>query len=209
MAVGDHFRLALLGGLAGQSIVSVWHYRQSTANTSAVNDVTSLANAFDDALLSTNALLDPLSHDVGYGIIESRSFPLPGTPPVGFDKKVAYLGSIATPALPPSVAAVIRRRTQYLGRAYRGRIFLAGLAAASVAGGIITAGGVLTDLVTLATAMQTPIFAAAAGSPTFVPELCKVVGPGPIYSYKANDITSTFVDPTLRSQRRREVGVGA
>ncbi len=55
--VGDHFRLAISGTLAAQQIVNVFHYRQSTGNTSTLSDVESLARAFDAKFITGSARL--------------------------------------------------------------------------------------------------------------------------------------------------------
>ena len=212
MAVGDHFRAAVVGNLASQEIVSVFHFRQSSANASGVSDVQSLAEAISDKYFITGDWQDPLSEDIEWTRIEARTFPLPGTPPVGHDKAILMQGSIALPALPPASAVVIRRRTAFLGRAYRGRIFLAGLAKDNAVAGQVSGAPVIAALNTLATTFATQVIAAAAGSPAFVPEICAII-PNPAvpgtFVYRATDITSCVLDKVIRSQRRREIGVGA
>lgn len=212
MALGDHYRLAVVGDLAGQQVVNVYHYRQTSANTSANSDVASLAIAFDELALATDVLTDPLSDDLTWQLLQSRSFPLPGTPPVGSDRAVNYPGLRASPALPPSNAVVVKRKTAFLGRAYRGRIFLPGLPSAAAVDGLITAAGTYqAEIGVIASFLKTPIQAAAAGSPSFQPELCKVIPkpiPPPDFMYQATDVTASGFDKIIRSQRRREIGVG-
>lgn len=211
MAVGDHFRLALVGGLNSQEIVQVHHYRQSTANTSADSDVKSLAKAFKEYFIDSSVLLDCQAQAVGYGTIESRSFPLPPTPVVGYDQALVTTGTVEETALPPAVACVIRKRTQYLGRKYRGRTFLAGLGVGAVSGGVVSDATTITNLGTLADTIAAAIVSATAGSPTFVPEICTILRDPDtlVYSYRANDIITAVLDKTLRSQRRREIGRGS
>lgn len=213
MPVGDHFRVAIDGGLAGQQIVTTFQYRQSTANTSTLSDVESLARAIGNVMLTgTSKLIDCQSQDVDYGTIESRSFPLPGVPMVGYDLGVVKTGQEAIASLPPSCAAVIKRRTGFLGRKYRGRIFLPGVPVDYVTDGEITDAGYIATLAALAAAIIAPIAWTAGGSPTFVPELCVVVGDGSVgdpYAYRATDIISAVLDKKIRSQRRREVGRGS
>jgi len=209
MAIGDHFRLAFSGGLAGQEIVNVWHYRQSTANTSGNSDVKSLALAFNVGIVP--ALRACVTVDFTYVMIESRSFPLPPVPMVGHDEALADSGDVAGASLPPSVAVVIRRRTAFLGRKYRGRLFLAGVDVAAVVDGQVTDAGTLANLAILGSKLSGPIVDAAVGSPTFTPEICTILfdeGTG-IYSYRATDVNGFTVDKVVRSQRRREIGRGS
>lgn len=213
MAAGDHFRLAAVGSLAGQLIVNTFHYRQSTGNTSTLSDTESLARAWNAKFLDPTArLVNVQAQAMEWKLIESRSFPLPGTPMVGYDLVTTETGVVEEVALPPSVAAIIRRKTALLGRKYRGRIYIAGLGVGTTASGLINDAGTITDLGDLAIALYAPLTWTAGGSPTFIPEICTVVSDGatpPVYSYRATDITYAVVDLVLRSQRRREVGVGA
>lgn len=213
MAVGDHFRVALLGELAGQLVVAVLHYRQSTGNTSTLTDVESLANASAVKFVGVaGKLVACQSQDVTQKLIEARTFPLPGGILLGFDKAISQPGLVAEAALPPSTAAVIRKKTARLGRAYRGRMFVPGLGISTVVDGVIDDAGTITDLGDLGIAISAALTWTAGGSPTFIPEICTIVGDGSIgdpFAYRANDITSTVVDLVLRSQRRREVGRGA
>ena len=212
--VGDHFRLAVVGALAAQQIVNVFHYRQSTGNTSTLSDVESLARAWDAKFLSGSArLINVQAQAMAWKTIESRTFPLPGDPLLGYDLATTLTGVVEEVALPPTVAAVIRRKTARLGRAYRGRIFIAGLGIGTTASGLINDAGTITDLGDLATALFASLTWTAGGSPTFIPEIATILksGPGPVftYTYRANDIVSATVDLVLRSQRRREVGRGS
>lgn len=212
--VGDHFRLAISGTLAAQQIVNVFHYRQSTGNTSTLSDVESLARAFDAKFITGSArLVNVQAQAMAWKVMESRTFPLPGDPLLGYDLATAVTGVVEEVALPPTVAAVVRRKTARLGRAYRGRIFVAGLGVGTTASGIINDAGTITDLGDLATALFASITWTAGGSPTFVPEICTIINTGtvpvPVWAYRANDIVTATVDLVLRSQRRREVGRGS
>jgi hypothetical protein len=74
----------------------------------------------------------------------------------------AVPGTAATTALPPQVAVAITLRTAFAGRAFRGRVFLGGLAAATAdADGRIN-GGVNTAGVDLVTALSAAMLAQGA-----------------------------------------------
>jgi len=210
MAVGDLFRLAAVGGLNGQQIVNVFHYQQTTANTSGVTETESLARAWNAQVFPD--LLAAITSDAQYGIIESRSFVMPGGVLVGYDLPVSTVGGEDPPTLPPTVAVVIRKKTSRLGRKYRGRNYFAGVAVADVsAGSLVTSGTTLTRWNALATAMLVNPVWTASGSPTFTPVIAaydKDEDGVPI-ALRSQPLTTTFLDMILRSQRRREIGVGA
>ncbi len=209
MAIGDHFRVAFSGLLAGQQIVSVWHYRQGSANTSANSDVKSLALGFEASVVPS--IQAAVTADFTYGTIESRSFPLPPVPVVGYDEVLTDSGGVAGVSLPPSVAIVLRRRTAFLGRKYRGRMFLAGVDVATITDGVVSDVGQIALLDTLGGKLHTAFAFTAIGSPTFVPEICTILydEPTDTYSYRATDVTGYDLDKIVRSQRRREIGRGS
>lgn len=209
MAVGDHFRLALVGTYAAQQIVNVFHYRQTTVNVSGNTDVNELASAFSGGTLTD--LLAATVNAYTANTIESRTFPLPGIALMGVDVPVGLTGDLATPGMPPSVAVVLKRLTAFLGRKYRGRIFLVGCPRTAVTGGTITDAGQLTLYSNFSARLNSAITSGNAGAPTFQPELNVVVPlvPGPGFGYRATDVTNAVVTTILRSQRRREVGVGS
>lgn len=131
-----------------------------------------------------------------------------------FDDLVAQLeGGIAQEALPPSVALVVRRHTNIVGRRNRGRWFLCGLPKTySVAGQLnvnpfVAAGGDAAVGDMTIGQLQAP-----GGIPIADPVLPRpnreLQEPFSIVSYDPRTITGSLVDVVLRSQRRRENGVG-
>jgi hypothetical protein len=210
MAVGDVFKVAASGDLYGQLIVNVFHYQQQTGNSSGLSEVESLARAWNDQVFPD--LLATVGESMQYGTIEARSFVPAGGVLVGFDLPVTGVGELDDPTLPPTVAVVIRKRTGRLGRRYRGRNYFAGVAASDVASGaLVTSGGTPTRWGALATAILASIVWTATGSPTFIPVVA-ALDPSVVVTpvgVRATPVTTTFLDQILRSQRRREIGVGA
>lgn len=208
MAVGDIFRTAIIGALNAQSVVNVQHWRQSTANSSGLSEVESLARGVDRSIVEQMALYQ--SNDVIYGAIESRTFNAPGVPISGYDLAISRAGGIESPACPPTVAVVVRKRTAYLGRKYRGRNYIAGIPVESVEVGQVNAGA-LSDWVDTAGLFSQSITWTTGGSPTFQPVIAALDGSvivAPV-GVRWNVIISSALDRVLRSQRRREIGVGA
>jgi len=209
MAVGDIFRIALVGGLNSQEVVNVFHYRQTTANSSVNSDVKSAALAFRDVMLPLVA--DAMSRDVQYGVIESRSFIPPGGPMVGWDEAVSEPGHVDEDAAPPTVAVVIRKKTAFLGRKYRGRNYFAGVPVVDIVSGKIGVGHE-SLWQNLRDGMAGTIAASGvAGTPTFAPVIAAldssvIVTP---VGVRWQAITQCVLDLVLRSQRRREIGVGS
>lgn len=208
MAVGDIFRLAHVGGYLGQSLVNVHHYRQTTANSSGMGEPESLARAFNLSIVPALALL--LTDHVSWGAIEARTFNAPGVPITGYDLTLSSTGAIDNVGCPPTVAIVVRKKTGFLGRKYRGRSFFAGMPIADIDSGKI-APGKIADWQDFADTLATPITWSLGGSPTFTPVIAALDGSvivAPV-GVRWNTVTSCLVDDILRSQRRREIGVGS
>lgn len=118
-------------------------------------------------------------------------------------------GEMSGSGTPPTVAWVVRKKTAFAGRAYRGRAFVVGLANGMHTGGAINNGGTI-----LINASQLPAILAstrvlslgASGTATIEPLICQQNGAG-VPIVRAPVISFEW-DPILRSQRRRENGVG-
>lgn len=210
MAVNDVFKVALVGGLFEQEIVNVFHYQQTTANTSGISETESLARAFFNSMITP--LRACLSYEMQWGTIEARSVVVPPIPPVGYDYAITQQGEGEDVSMPPTVAAIIKKKTAFLGRKYRGRNYFAGIPRDSVENGQIIS-GVLSVWETLRDAMAATITWTAGGSPGFRPVIAAYTyssGDDPVIDgIRVTPITSGEVDTVLRSQRRRELGVGA
>lgn len=208
MAVNDVFKVAAVGSLNDQTIVNVFHYRQSTVNSSTLSNLESLARAFNAGPLAAMALAS--SEEISWSLIEARTFTPPSIPLAGYDLAVSVVGTNEDIAAPPTVCWVVRKRTALLGRKYRGRNYFAGMGMSDVDAGTIAAAGI-TKYQTARNAIGASITWTASGSPTFIPCIAALDPSvtGPVAGVRATDITSVFLDTVLRSQRRREIGRGS
>lgn len=193
LQVGDIIVAVMKGKLFNQSVQSTFHYRST-----AVDGTYTLKN-FLTGLNAT--LLDNYvkcvsrdwTGDVLYGRILAPVKSRGEETSLG-----AASGDIAEDSLPPSVAAVIGRYTLVPGPGGRGRIFLPAIPQSWNDAGLLSVAGVtaMTDLQQFMAESITPL----AGN-TFEPVLWKRPN-------LALPLTDTKIQRVLRSQRRREVGVG-
>lgn len=193
-------QINLVGRLYGQVTVTTFFYRFTTsAPLPDGADPVALAGAFEASLGS--AFIDAVTSDWTGEVIEVRD---PRANPVwaGDLTEVTLTGVLAAPACPPSVAAVITRKTALAGRRNRGRIFVPAVpqdwhqdGEISDAGMLILQG--LADDV--ATALDVPGLGVVA---TLSPRVWSRT------NQTSQAVTSCTAKRVLRSQRRREIGVG-
>jgi len=212
MPVNAAYRCALNAGLDGSQMVNVFGYQQTSGNSTGDTDMTQLGKAFESVVLSS--MVTCWADQVSYGFLEIRRVAPVGGPISGIDYAFTPgTGTVEEPAVPPSVSVVIRRKTEFLGRKYRGRIYLFGCPQTYQTNGALIAGAGGVDIFqALATILQGTIVSGDAGAPTFRPVLLArdasiTVGDNP--GWRVTPIVSTLLDTILRSQRRREVGVGS
>jgi hypothetical protein len=206
--VGDSFRIATVGKLFNQAVVNTFYYQQTTNNASGASDFSQLFDALDSNIFPP--LASCVTADVTWGVAEIRRMVIPPAAPTGEDFDMNRFGGIATPTLPPANCVVIRRKTGFLGRKYRGRIYVPGIPSAWVTNGQLTNATGLIAFDNLAAVLRQPIASGGANPTTFTPVLATLVPgvpPNPA-TLRVNTIVNTFVDPVLRVQRRREIGVG-
>ncbi len=121
----------------------------------------------------------------------------------------AGVGAVGATGVPPTTAWVIRKRTPFAGRKYRGRAFIVGLPATFVSGGAINDTGVLalddSGMVPLICGLFT--VATPGGDVTVDAVIVHTVGTAePTVNAQ---VTNGVYDRVLRSQRRRQNGVGS
>ncbi len=194
MAVNDIYRATFMGLLHNQLIESVVHFRETV--TGAGNPQQILGDILDS--LYSGGLLPVLSEDYGYTRTMVQKF-YPGPPLFPTTSQGnAGIGAVTSASLPSSSAMVIKKQTVFAGRKYRGRIFQAGIPAASAVNSTIG---------------TTPATAIVTG---WVGVLSSITTSGwtwkPILWHHASntytDINNLDTDRIIRVRRRREVGVG-
>lgn len=132
--------------------------------------------------------------------------PLPTPTLLGFrDTPVSVGGGDAGTSYPPTVAAVIRRRVGTPGRANRGRIYVPGIPNTSASAGKLQ-GAVLTAWSAACVDLGLDCFDEAETTAILEPVLMKRNAVGTVTTWQV--LSYWDFDPILRSQRRREIGVG-
>jgi len=203
-AVGDIWEAVLYCRLHTQEIRSVFHYFLSAISGTPNPTENTVGTSINSVLqgiwtLARANLSDEMSC---YGIISARVKPKPrtaGTVTVPSGGNGAIVGS----ALPSSVALIIRKRTLFAGRAYRGRTYWAGVPVVQELDSALTAAG-STAWATVRDAMSAVTTPAAVNG-------TQITWTPVIYSKSStlsNQIQSCSIDPIFRTQRRRQLGKG-
>lgn len=201
------------GGLA---VLSVWGrlFEQETrtefAYQNMTNDVLSLATeivpAFEDQHLG--ALCNLMTSDwQGYNIRADAYEDVIGVmQALGFrDHATTKSGNLAPPTCPPQCAGVLRRRVGTIGRANRGRIFYPAVPYNSQTGGKLTNAYYASMMVQCAF-LSNNLKAGDGVTNLCRPMLLSRSAIGAIDGWQA--ISYWDANPVVRSQRRREHGVG-
>lgn len=196
MASGDIYRLAVQGtGPQVQQLVCVFHYAEPAVvignpgfdlvdawrDTAEADWANSFSSSCSITRYSVRGVTDPT---FGYDL--DLSTPVPGE----------QTGD----AVPPQDAAVITWTTGLIGRSYRGRSYVWPMHEGSVSAGAINSGyatalGVFaTSAMSVASALLSLNWTLQVWSPTL---------------QIATPVVGYVVRPYLRSQRRRQPGVGA
>jgi hypothetical protein len=209
MPVGDIFKVATVAVLHGHEMVNTFHYR-ILADGAGPDNAATVASLFQVNVLP--AIVAAQSNQVQYVRLEvQRQLPLPIS--IRLDRTLAQTGGASTPSVPDAVALVIRRRSLYAGRGYRGRIFVGGIAQQYYNP---ATGRFFTDPSTpfgpLTTAIATGLY--GAGTPlTAEPVLYRrarngtLKHPLPVAS-QILVINTSAMDDIPRSQRRRQLDRG-
>lgn len=212
--VGDVYRAAVVGHLFGQEIVHVSFWQQSTPNTSGLDSRRQLSQAIANAWAgnispqqATTMVIEdvtitdvvPFGSTSGEDVFDGDPLPSAGTSTLGV-------------SCPPATAVVARKRTGFIGRKYRGRNYYAGIPVGSTSVGQLTSGALAAWTAAVSALIVNQPGFGGDGTPVFVPVIVGVAtkdeGGHPL-SYRVTQVTATDVDPVLRQQRRREIGVGA
>jgi len=205
MAVNDLLELTFLSTLHNQEVRNVRHYR-----VSLISGGSPTAEQQESALISissqiTTAMKNCASNEWAlYGQKCQRVWPVPRT--VGtYSSGNAGAGAVSENSLPSEVTAVVKLKTAFAGRKYRGRMYMAGVPVTFETDSLITGAG-QTLYNTLSSVLDGVLGIAVGGiSYEFTPIILHRSAPG-----TWTDILNTtgLVDPILRSQRRRQPGKG-
>jgi len=195
MAVGDFYRVTIVGELHGQLIETVLHYRESVS--AGAGGASVLATEMDLAFAAE--VLPILSGEFTYEQTPVQKFkPAPPEMAVAVNTGSGN-GGVAESSLPSSSCAVVKKRTTLAGRKYRGRIFQAGIPITMESDSAITGGYAAS----LQAAWVDTFTTVSSGGYTFVPVLWHKA------SNTTTDVQSLLATLPLRVQRRRELGRGA
>lgn len=204
MAVGDTYRLSLVGDAHAAVIITTYHYRQTIAQGGFLNDENALAVIFGQTIvpkikdvLSVDVTLANMSvmrvHPTGGAVVDTALVPGPGTRP--------------GPALPNTVAMVISKRTGQPGRARRGRWYFGNLSEDDTIANVLLPIFETTQVAALRSQLLLTISAAFPFLGSFEPvhysRKLHAAGQPPVFP-----IVSTPLNPVLGNQRRRRPGVG-
>jgi len=196
----DYVGFEVYGRLFGQETRTKFVYK--VAESTGIVEADAAAEAFAANHLST--LTDQLSNDFEIYNLRVRVWGNLGVLAGWYDKTVNLGGEVNVESLPPSVAWVIRKFTGLPGRTNRGRWYIPGVPQDAHTEG------------TIDVALR-PVFEDAAedlgtnllvvdGTGILTPQLVTYFPSGSLNTMK--DITAALPTWILRSQRRREVGVG-
>lgn len=109
-------------------------------------------------------------------------------------------GAVVQNSLPSTVSAVVRRRTALSGRKYRGRVYVPGVPFTWEIDSVLTEAAQDTLIANMGAILITPMTVSAT---IWQP----VVTDSPFF-LRQTVVNAAAVDPVLRVQRRREIGVG-
>lgn len=190
--------IQVLGRLHGQRTRNVFHYRY-TGSTSL------------DGPTTLDALMDEFEAEIlaGWFIVTSSEWMCDGVQcqlisPTRYRsrfKAIAQAGQVQGNSLPTTTCVVLRRTAILSGRRYQGRIYVAGVPTSSENDSQLSA-AVLANWTGLASNLKEPLEGGTAVE-CFVPNLARTAPASGV-----TDVELTALDPILRIQRRREVGVG-
>jgi len=208
MALNTVYRLRTRGTLFAQRVEFGVHIQQvlSTGGPSDLNG-SWVANIMPLVVAATSASVnwdEIVISDVDPGTDLTQHFALTQPNP----------GAIVGDALPGQNAVVIQLRSLQKGRRHRGRFFLPGIAEAGTTNALLS-GAQLAAVSNLASQLIT--FYGPAGSQTSY-KLCIFSPPTPPFKQKTPPpvhtdtlitlVNNNVLDTTIRTQRRRAIGVG-
>lgn len=192
MAIGDIYRVSIVGTVGNVQIVNTFHIRQVSGLIGTIEgDVKSV---WETSVETSYLQLKPTTYNINRLAVLKVS---PGTPEGG-EETLSGSGGKTGDILPFQDACVLSIRTGIPGRRYRGRMYIGPIVEGDQASGILTA-GFLTSAAAFVTAMQ----GAFGSTDQFQWMVWSDTGGF------ANPVTNVLIRDLLGTQRRRRPGVGA
>lgn len=196
---GDIFECIIQGRLDGQTILNTFHYRvEGPTSDEGVLVAEGLGADFNDAIQSVIATVQ--SEGITFDATTVQKIW-----PIRFvasrvDAQLAALGAIAEPSLPTTVAVVARKKSLLASRHGQGRIFICGIPTTFVAESQLSpvAQAAFANVILAFSQVQGPFEGLTA-----FPIIFNRSDPA-----NSVDLVLQSIDPILRVQRRREIGVG-
>ncbi len=206
VSVGDVFELTIAGTMHGVQTRNVLHYMVSSYSGSPSPTYASFETAFLQSAMPTQIGTNMKAFcSAEWSLIWMKFQKFSPIPRSAGTISTAHNGpgGVSGSALPSSVTAVIRKRTEFAGKRYRGRMFVpgvpisyeldstlnpAGVGALEALASDLTEGGAATVGAYTAAMLNVLVHKGVAIAPT--------------------PVISTNVDTVLRNQRRRQPGKG-
>jgi hypothetical protein len=195
MAINDICQARIVGTLHGQTTINQLCYVLRDPNTTPMDIATNVAGDIVNFLLLATSV-EYTCQQVDAQIID----PPPRTFVATY--QVGSAGSKAGGSAPSSVAVVLRKRTQFAGRKFRGRWYFPGIPTSDIQLSQIS-GGATIDWNKLGTALLQGI-----GAIGQIPATPVLYAPRKGYAPQPQPLTAVVLDQVLRNQRRRQIGRG-
>jgi hypothetical protein len=207
MAIGDVYKVSIEGLDENQLIVNIFWYKVFAEGVPASN-VVDITNAWEADVKAKYLAIKPLSYSMTW--IKARKMSSPIPPPNlpwgavdGYDRAPLLPGGMAGGSGHPlSVAAVVRLRTSLFNRRGRGRLFIGKVPTPYTMNSALAV-PINAALLAFSGQLNTVIDDTGAGHTAYSPVVVSRM------DQAAYAIATTDWNPYLRSQRRREIGVGA
>lgn len=212
MAAGDTYKLAIQGTCAGQVIVNTYHLRAMAAGD--------LAQTATDNWNTTCKTSYLAAHASNYTLVKLTATQINPVGPIGYERAPSspVVGTNVNTAGALTAAACVKLTTGFVGRSRRGRNFIGPLGY-----DLITAGVLVSGAQTVVNAYFTALLGLWGASGSDASNLRLVIWSETIAAATSQDpppamggstsasayVLAASLDPNARSQRRREIGVGA
>ncbi len=208
MAVNDVAQVRVVGAqLASQRMV-VLHFRFKSAGASLAGllaELEATTTTFRDLFIAS------MSNTLTWTLLEGQMLIPFGAASQQLAISPVWTGTDAGQPSPPADALVITKRTDLIGRSRRGRMYLPGLTTNSHAGaGVLTGAFLATKATNIANLHA--VYDEGGTSPDYEHGVWSrlLAGPTPPFSFSAYQAVDTMIARSeIRTQRRRQVGVGA